>query len=310
MFELFKDGRSTNASIAQKLGMSVLTVAKKVNVMIREKIISIRAIPNPVKMGNHASAFIGLNVDIKRIDSICEHLKKIPNVNLMITSFGRFDLLLIVYFPDWELLENFAKNVLTHIDGIHEASTFIITHIISSADVNGKVSVDNMHTATSQPSLDNMDFKIIYELMEDGRPNYTYLAKKLNTSTSTISRRISSLVEEGFIKIVAIPSHRLDYLANAFIVINADYAAIDSICYKLAANPGVQLVMRVMNNYDILFGLNSPNREELYKFLKNEVATMDGVLKTETFILADFLYMNTNALLRSPIKTHIKTRNS
>jgi len=308
MFELFKDGRATNASIAKKLGMSVLTVAKKVNAMTRNGVITIKAIPNPVKMGNHASAFIGLNVDIKKIDDICAKLKKIPNINLMVTCFGRFDLLMIVYFNSLESLEFFTKNDLPNVDGIRNVNTFIITDIVSSVGTGDKLKLDNLLAGDNSPVLDDMDRAIISALMENGRPNYSNLAKELDTSTSTISRRISSLMDEGFIKIAAIPNHRLDYLATAFIVINAEYPKINHICDKLAGCPGVQLIMRVMNDYDILFGLNSPNREELYKFMKEEVACIDGILKTETFILADFLHLNVSGLIHTPVTKNSKRK--
>jgi DNA-binding Lrp family transcriptional regulator len=291
MMELFHDGLCTNNEIARKLGISPQTVAKKVNYLLKSGTISIKAIPDPAKMGNFAASFIGLNVDITKIDNICDSLKKIPNINMIATCFGRYDLLLLVFFRSWESLEYFIKGKLSKLDGIRTFATFEVSNLDGNLEIDLSFSLD-----TNKPQLSETDRKIILELMKNGRPKYLQLAKKLGVSTATISRRITALIENGYMKIVAVPNHRLDYIANAFILLNAEFSKIKSISEKLTTLPEVQLTMKLRNEYDILFGVNAEDRISLYKFIKNEVARLDGVVKSETFILGDFLYLNINAL--------------
>ena len=50
--------------------------------------------------------------------------------------------------------------------------------------------------------FDELDIKIILALREDGRMSDSELAKLLEVSTSTISRRRTALIEKGYLKIV------------------------------------------------------------------------------------------------------------
>ena len=290
MYELFKDGRCSNSAIAKKLGISVITVSKKISAMIRDKVISIKAVPSQIIMGNHVGALIGLNIDIRKIDTICTQLYNMPNINIMVSTFGRFDLFLMVYFPDLTTLENFTKIKLKEIDGIRSVSTFL------TSDININPSLSN------QLDLDKIDWKIITELMNDGRPNYATLAKKIGTSKSTISRRILSLLDKDVIKIVAIPNMNLNYLADALILINVDFSKIDDICNKLSSYPETDLVMKLLNDYDIMLTIRTTDCEELHKFIANELFYIDGVIQSETFLVANLLYFSAQAMFMYSIE--------
>jgi|GEM_PF-2478169 len=296
--ELFRDGRYSNAVIAQKLGISAITAAKKIETMVREEIISFKAIPNPLIMGNHASAFIGLNVEVKKLAQIYDKLKQIHNINIMGVTFGRFDIILIVYFPTWGKLEDFTKNGLPEIDGIRSVYTFLISEVVMGYKANFDTDLEN-----HKPDLDQIDVSLISELIKNGRPQYSELAHKLDTSISTISRRITSLIDHNILHIVAIPNHSLEYLANAFILLNVDFSKIDEICEKISGYSGTHLVIKLMNDnrYDVLLTVNSAGRDGLFNFITEKVGSIKGVLNSETFVLTNFFYFNVNALFSKSI---------
>ena len=106
MNELCHNGLYSNVELARKLGISVATVAKKINTMIEKGMMVIKAMPNPIIMGYRYQAFIGLSVDLKKIDSVCDRLKENIHVHMVTTSFGRFDILLIVFFRESEMLQD------------------------------------------------------------------------------------------------------------------------------------------------------------------------------------------------------------
>lgn len=293
MLELSRDGRCSNAKLAQRLGISVLTVAKRREALIREGVVAIKAVPNPVKMGYQAQAFIGLDVDLRKTDSICAQLMDNSHVNLALTIFGRFDVLLLVYFREWGMLQSFIKEELPRIDGVNHVATFLVSEIKKRYQ---GMFPDNL--STSKPKqIDEIDHKLIKELIRDGDPKYAELAKKLGISTSTVSRRVASLIKEDIIRILAIPNPaKLGYSANAFVFLQADLAKVDKICDQLSDYPEVNVVMKLMNDYEIMFSINSPNPETLFEFIKSRVANIDGVLNTETFIRGSFLYFSADAM--------------
>lgn len=291
--ELCHDGRSNNVELARRLNLSVRTVAKKVNELIDKDIIAIKAMPNPAKMGYQAQAFIGMSVDLKKIDNIYHQLQTNIHVNMVTTSFGRFDILIFVFFRDLTTLQDYIKKELPLIDGINR----IQTYLISEEKKRNKGIFPKISKNTPPIMLDKIDQNLIEELIHDGRPNYTDLSKKLGISKPTLSRRINMLLKESVIKIVAIPiPSTLGYSANAFILIRAKLSKVDKICNLISRFPEVHLVMRIMNDFDILVGVYSANPDTLHEFLKNKIGYIDGLLSTETFIRGNYHYFSADAV--------------
>jgi DNA-binding Lrp family transcriptional regulator len=99
------------------------------------------------------------------------------------------------------------------------------------------------------------------------------------------------------IKIIAIPSpSKLGYSANAFILVRTELAKVDKICDQLSSCPEALLVMRLMNNFDILIDVYSANIDTLYEFLKGKMANIDGILSTEVFMHGNFHYTSAYAV--------------
>lgn len=293
MLELCRNGRASNAKIAHTLGLSVLTVAKKINAMIANDVFAIKAIPNPVKMGYQASAFIGLKVDLKRMDDICAHLANNVHVNLVVTCFGRFDILLLVYFSEWHLLQTFVSKELPKVDGINHINTYLI----SEAKKRNQEIVSRDPSNNEPVEIDEIDHLLIRELMQNGNPNYADLAAKLSISASTMSRRVATLLKSEIIEIMAIPNlSKLGYSASAFVFSHVDLKKTDKICEQLSSLAEVHTVLRLMNDYDILFGVNTADHDALYNFFKNKIANIEGIISTETLIRGQFLYFSGEAM--------------
>ncbi len=282
--ELKRDGRSSNAVLARELGINAATVASRLEKMLREDIITVRAVLNPFKLGYNAHALITLDIDLTRIDQINAPLVSNPNISLVATTFGRYDLLLLADFATWESLQEYVTRELPKIEGIKKIDTFPV--VANKKLYNPLFKHDSV--PSSPASIDGTDRSIIEELEKDGRANFAELANKLGVSLTTVSRRVSRLEEEEIIKISAIrnPS-KVGYLANAYIVLRADLNKIDTICAGLSAYPEVHLIMTLMSGFEILAGVHAPNPETLYKFIVAKIARTDGVSKIETFICAE-----------------------
>lgn len=280
---LKKDGRHSYARLARELGVNVATVAKRIDAMLAEDIIAFKAVPNPYKMGYQAHAFITLSVDMARVDDVCSRLVNNLNVSLVVTSFGRYDILLIADFYSLEELQAFSKNELPQIDGVKQINTFLISEIKKRYD-----GIFQSEPGAAAPVIDAVDQRLIEELQKDGRASYKELADMTGISLATVSRRVNHLIRENIIKINAIPNpSRLGYASDVFVALDAEPTKIDSICTALANHPEVHLVMTVMTGFDILIGAHLSTPEMLYNLIKEEIATIDGVSIMETFVRAE-----------------------
>lgn len=281
---LKRDGRCSYAGLAKELGINAATVAKRIENMIQEDVISIRAVLNPFKLGYNAHALITLDIDLTKVERICAQFVDNHNISLVVTTFGRFDVILLADFPTWEMLQDYITKELPKVEGINKIDAF---PIIENKKVYNPLFKYNP-SINKPASIDEIDKNLIEELERNGRSNYAELARKLGISLATVSRRVARLKEEDIMKISAIRNPSiLGYLANAYVVLRADLNKVNAICTELEAYPEVHLIMTLMSGFEILAGIHLQNPEMLYKFIVEKIAEIDGVSNIETFICAE-----------------------
>ena len=125
---------------------------------------------------------------------------------------------------------------------------------------------------------DDLDMKIIALLQEDGRTPTQDIAKRFNSTSSTIRKRIRRLEETGTMRVVAVT----DFAAAGYdlllaIGIEVESRAAEDVGNDLAQLPEVFSVNLTTgaNDLEILVGARS--FEELSYFLHKEVANISGI---------------------------------
>lgn len=283
MAELQKNGGASYSDLAARLEITPKTVAKRIEGLIKSKVIAIRAQPNPYKLGLSASAVIAIKADPSKIGHVCEQLGGHFYVNLVQTVFGRFDILIIVYFPSWELLHQFINNQLYMIDGVTQVELYFIKEIFKRYERFFK----KEPFAKDQLKLKKADWTLIKELAKNGRANPVVLAEKLGVHVTTVYRRISALVEGNIIKISGVPNpSRLAYSANAFIILDVDPKEVENICDSLYTYLEVHFIVTLNKRSGVIVCVHTTNTETLYEFLKQRISPLKGLINTETFLRA------------------------
>ena len=283
IISLQKNGRASHVDLSRELGVHVSTIAKKMQTLEESGIIKVRALPNPAKMGYLAHAVIAIKADINKIGSVCSHLSSNFNVNLIVTTFGRFEILMIVYFPTWDELLNFVLSELSTTEGILNYEIYFVKQIQKRSYLPA---VDKAIPV----KIDEVDRRIIEKLTEDGRYTSHHLAKELGISLPTCTRRLAFLLKEKVIEIKAVPYlSKIETVANAFTLLRVRPNKLDEICTKLISYKSIFLMMTLFNSYDILIGLNADSQEELHRLINSEIFAMDGTVAYETIIRAEII---------------------
>lgn len=136
--------------------------------------------------------------------------------------------------------------------------------------------------------LDEIDQKIIIELQNNARYNYTQLSEKLGISVASISRRVNRLIKDKQVEITAVPSvGAAGYNAIAIIALSITPDKIDYACSKLDENPAVQFVAVTFGRVDVVVHVYFSSSEMLTNFLKNELSAIEGIRQVETFVVAE-----------------------
>jgi Lrp/AsnC family transcriptional regulator for asnA, asnC and gidA len=120
---LQRDGRTSYAELGKRVGLSEAAVRQRVSKLTDAGIMQIVAVTDPAQLGFHRQAMIGIRVkgDAR---SVANTLKTIDQVDYLVLTTGRFDILAeIVCVDDHELREILHGSIRT-IDGVVDTETF------------------------------------------------------------------------------------------------------------------------------------------------------------------------------------------
>jgi Lrp/AsnC family transcriptional regulator for asnA, asnC and gidA len=134
---------------------------------------------------------------------------------------------------------------------------------------------------------DALDRQIISVLQGDGRMSNVEVARLLGVAEATVRKRLERLLDEGFIRIVAIaePGH-FGLSTQLFVGVEVDLAGIHGVAARLAEVPEIYSVKIVTGAYDIILEAYLPSGSDLLGFLVDKVAAIPGVKRTETCHIA------------------------
>ncbi len=133
--------------------------------------------------------------------------------------------------------------------------------------------------------MDDLDRRIIAILERNGRSSNARIARDVEVSEGTVRRRLKRLVADRIINVIALPDPRkLGYESEALIGIQVDPDKIDQVATKIAELDQTRWVAVTTGTYDVFAWATLPNSEELGRFLREKVGTVQGVRRTETFV--------------------------
>ena len=134
-------------------------------------------------------------------------------------------------------------------------------------------------------SLDDIDLYLLAALRKDGREAFSQIAEQLKVSPGMIRQRYNRLVEEGYLKVVAItnPIQR-GFKTMALIGVHTDGNRMLEVADKIAKLDEVVYLVVVSGRYDILIEVFCRDHADLLKFITEKLYGVEGVRETETFM--------------------------
>ncbi len=136
--------------------------------------------------------------------------------------------------------------------------------------------------------LDEIDRRVIRILQTDGRRPNTEIARDLHVSETTIRKRVSQLVSQGLINIVAVPTPRAVGLnLSAIIGISVTLPKLKDITEELKRQKEVRYVGVSTGRYDIIVEAFFLDQQHFLDFISNKLGRMDGITSLETSMILD-----------------------
>jgi len=137
------------------------------------------------------------------------------------------------------------------------------------------------------PEIDDVDLKILTELMKDAKTPYTEIAERIPVSGGTVHVRMKKLEKMGVVKgsTLDINFHRLGYDITAFLGIYLEKSSLyDRVTAELAKIPEILTIHYTTGDYSIFAKITCRDTNHLREILHDKVQKVDGITRTETII--------------------------
>ncbi|HEX5166089.1 MAG TPA: Lrp/AsnC family transcriptional regulator [Thermomicrobiales bacterium] len=123
------DGRRPVADIARELGVPKSTVQRRLDALIRERVILVAAYADSGKLGLGIHAHLNMRVDLASYQQAIDKVRQLTEVRWLAVTTGRDDLTAEGYFASPTHLHEFIRDKLAPIPGIIAVETAIILSV-------------------------------------------------------------------------------------------------------------------------------------------------------------------------------------
>ncbi len=127
---LQQDGRRPFTQIAGDLGLSESAVRARTNRLVEEGIVQIVGVTDPLKLGFAQMAMIGIRCEPPKLMAVAERIAAFPEVDYVVITAGRYDILIETVHEDNEALLRFLSEKLRTVDGVAETETFVYLRLV------------------------------------------------------------------------------------------------------------------------------------------------------------------------------------
>ncbi len=122
---LIDDGRLSSADIARIIGnTSARTITNRIELLTREKIINIRSIVNPEKVGYCVLADVFIEVEPGSLKDVTEILQVYPQISYLALAIGEMDILISIRAKELDELFEFVIETIGNIPGVRHTKTY------------------------------------------------------------------------------------------------------------------------------------------------------------------------------------------
>jgi Lrp/AsnC family transcriptional regulator for asnA, asnC and gidA len=122
--QLQQDGRRTYGSIATAVGLSEAAVRQRVQRMRDAGIMQIVAVTDPLQVGFHSQAMVGIRAD-GDARMVADRLSAVPDIDYVVMCTGSFDILVELVCEDEDALLQLLNGVIRQIPGVRDTETFM-----------------------------------------------------------------------------------------------------------------------------------------------------------------------------------------
>jgi Lrp/AsnC family transcriptional regulator for asnA, asnC and gidA len=126
--------------------------------------------------------------------------------------------------------------------------------------------------------LDALDISILRHLEEDGRRSYSEMAEALGVAVSTVSARVTKLIERNVVSIFAsINPQKVGLEAPATLLISIEPRHFEHVVETILALPEIIYASMTTGRYNLVIDVFCRDAQHLSELVTNRLYALDGI---------------------------------
>ena len=134
--------------------------------------------------------------------------------------------------------------------------------------------------------IDDIDRKILSQLMADGAISIPKLSENINANSSVVYSRIKRLLKRKLIEryTIQVNEKELGYGVKSVTGINMNSKLRDNVIDELFKIDGVSEISEVTGRFDIMVTMHTKNLNGMHQIVSEKIGKIDGIIGSESFI--------------------------
>ncbi len=133
--------------------------------------------------------------------------------------------------------------------------------------------------------IDKLDQELMLDLQKNGRLSYMELARMRHITEGTVRNRLKHLLDQGIIRINAIPDlEKFGYGFMGIVGIQTRIADLRSVGEQLAQYPNICYLTNVTGQYEFIAIVLARSSKEFAAFMESVIPAIPSISRTETFV--------------------------
>jgi DNA-binding Lrp family transcriptional regulator len=273
---LRRNGRETSLNIARQLGISRITVRRRMQKLLRDRAIYFTAFNDPRRVLTAVGIFIALDVSPGRQEETVRRLISQPRVGGVFYTGGRFNVMAVASFPASEALAEFLVRFLPGVEGVRERQVISVLH-----------AEPDRILAAGADGVSPVGKRLLEMLWRDGRRSSVSLARELGVSPPTVQRLLRQFVSSGTVYVsVLVNPARVDWFAAAILGVRVEPSQLSGVMRQMITSPLVRAAYYTTGEFDLIARLEGASACELSDYA-GAFQDAPGVRRAELFPIQD-----------------------
>lgn len=282
--------------IAETLGVSEQTVARRYRAMHRGGILRIVAVVDPVALGE-SGWVVRIQTRPEATLDLGRALAQRSDVGWVSVSAGGSELmcalrshsqqarerLLVDRLPrNAAVLDVAASVVLRRFVGGSATDWAGIRSVLSRRQERQLAGTPATGPSGPRPTLDASDYAMLDLLGADGRTPIGALARAAGVSEGRAARRLTTLLETGVVYLdLDLAAYAIGYPTTAYLWLTVPPARLDATCRTLATHLQSTFVAAISGRANVLTSVTCRSLDDLYDYVTQDVGAIEGVQSVE-----------------------------